>query len=223
MEVLSKDAVAEDMLETFSYDKIIEQICNLKWNGLSKDELTDVAWAYYHFSVQFRESLLTARELFPDDPKLIKLEQEECNTSNLSPWPSVAETGEKMNHDEFMRRLLRLSPIDAYRQRRLEAAGESYLAITREMEPMARALCIASYEAGGLERVFHAFLTAPYWDDVLLQAFSHFLTEHIRFDSDPEQGHGALSRHLSPDDRILPLWQAFKDLLVESVPKLASC
>ena len=54
----------------------------------------------------------------------------------------------------------------------------------------------------------------------LLQAFKHFLTEHIRFDSDPEQGHGALCRHLTPNDRILPLWTAFKEILVEAAPGL---
>lgn len=55
-----------------------------------------------------------------------------------------------------------------------------------------------------------------------LRAFRHFLLEHIRFDSDPNGGHGALSRHLSPDDRILPLWTAFRDLLRDFVPGLAA-
>ena len=55
-----------------------------------------------------------------------------------------------------------------------------------------KALALASYEDGGLESVLKTILTAPDWDDALLQAFKHFLVEHIRFDSDPEQGHGAL-------------------------------
>jgi hypothetical protein len=68
--------------------------------------------------------------------------------------------------------------------------------------------------------VFTAMLTAPEWDGPLLQAFKHFLTEHIRFDSDPEAGHGALCRHLKPDNRILPLWGAFYDMLLDGVPEL---
>ena len=54
-------------------------------------------------------------------------------------------------------------------------------------------MALASYEDGGLERVFRAILTAQHWNDPVLQAFKHFLSEHIRFDSDPEQGHGALA------------------------------
>ncbi|HJS86711.1 MAG TPA: hypothetical protein VJ779_14735 [Acetobacteraceae bacterium] len=125
-----------------------------------------------------------------------------------------------MNHDEFMRRTLRLASLDAGRQRTLEEIGEMYLARVRRYDPLTRALSISSYEDGGLERVFRAFLTSPSWNGPLLQAFRHFLTEHIRFDSDAEKGHGAPSRHLAPDDRVLPLWTEFKKLLVLSVPRL---
>lgn len=202
------------------YERVIDDLCGLNWSGLTEGDLTKVTWAYYYFSIQFRENLENARELFPDDPKLRQLEQEECNTDNLSPWPGVAETGERMNHDEFMARLLKLSPIDAEDKTSLETFGQAYLAAVRETPRMAKALSIASYEDGGLEKVFRAFLTARHWDTPLLQAFKHFLTEHIRFDSTPEQGHGALSRHITPDDRILPLWSAFHQLLVQAAPDL---
>ena len=208
-------------IETFRYERVVDDICRLNWTELSKEDLIDATWAYYYFSVQFRENLEIARELFHDDAKLRQLEQEECNTDNLSPWPDVADVGEKMNHDEFMARLLSLSPISTEKKSALEAAGRAYLDIVRETPRMERALSIASYEDGGLERVFRAFLTAPNWSDPLLQAFRHFLTEHIRFDSDPEQGHGALSRHIAPDDRILPLWSAFGHLLAQAVPRLS--
>jgi len=204
-----------------AYEKVVDEISQLDWSGLTQDDLVDVAWAYYHFSVQFRENLQIACQLYPQD-KLQQLEQEECNTSNLSPWPGVAAAGEKMNHDEFMRRLLQLSPISEERRSNLERIGQSYLAEIREIDPTTRALSITSYEDGGLEKVFGAFLEARDWNGPLLQAFRHFVTEHIKFDSDPEQGHGALSRELAPDDRIMPLWIAFRDLLVQSVPKLAA-
>jgi hypothetical protein len=82
-------------------------------------------------------------------------------------------------------------------------------------------MALASYEDGGLERIFGAILTASQWNGPLLQAFKHFLSEHIRFDSDPTQGHGALCRHLTPDDRIFPLWVEFKQMLIEAAPRLA--
>ena len=88
------------------------------------------------------------------------------------------------------------------------------------MDRGTKAMALASYEDGGLEKVFRAFLTAPQWNGPLLQAFKHFLLKHIEFDSDPEQGHGALCRHLIPNDRILPLWEAFKQMLIEAAPRL---
>jgi hypothetical protein len=113
-----------------------------------------------------------------------------------------------MNHDEFVRRTLELTTISDSVQRNLTAISQSYLTKVRAMDPYCRALALASCEDGGLERVFRAMLTAQHWNDTLLQAFRHFLTEHVRFDSDPEQGHGALCRHLRPDDRIQRLWAA---------------
>lgn len=209
-----------NIVTSYLYDEVINEICGLRWASLSREELTEVAWAYYFFSVQFRENLQIARRLYPDDPKLRQLEQEECDTANLSPWPGVASAHERLDHDEFMRRLLELSPIDPRRRSSLEEIGYSYLANIRDIPLPARAASIGSYEDGGLERVFKAFLTAHDWYGPLLGAFRHFLAEYIRFDSDPEQGHGALSRHMAVDDRILPIWMHFKQLLLASVPGL---
>lgn len=202
------------------FKDVIAEITALQWTTLSPEELTAVAWAYHSFSIQFRENLQTALALFPDDEKLRHLTAEECDTANLSPWPGVAEEGERMNHDEFMRRTLDLSPISPVTASIARQVGEAYLQHVRSLPPEAKALSIASYEDGGLEATFRAMLSAPNWNTPLLQAFQHFLIEHIRFDSDPEAGHGALSRHLQPDDRVLPFWEAFRDLLLQTVPSL---
>ncbi len=199
----------------------IDEIAGFNWTGLTADDLEAVALAYYFFSIQFRESLQTACSLYPDDAKLAQLRIEECGTDNLSPWPGVAEVGEKMDHDEFMRRTIALAPMAADEIARIEALGAIYLAETRSLSPKAKAFSIASYEDGGLETVFKAILRAPHWDGAVLGAFRHFLTEHIRFDSDPDGGHGSLSRHIEQDDRIVVAWRAFRDLLIEAVPNLA--
>jgi hypothetical protein len=200
---------------------IIVAICGFNWAGLTQAELSDVARVYYYFSVQFRENLQIARDLYPDDRKLRELEAAECNTDNLSPWPGVVSAGEKIDHDEFMRRLLTLAPVDEGHRETLDQMGQAYLRTIRKIEREARAQSIASYEDGGLERVFRAFLKCRHWSTPLLQAFKHFLMEHIKFDSDPEHGHGALSRHLKPDDcKILPFWSEFQGVLVGSVPGL---
>ena len=203
----------------YEYEKAIDEICRLGWQYLTKNELVDVAWVYYYFSIQFRENLEIACHLYPGDLKLKQLMREECNTDNLSPWPGVARIGEKMNHEEFMRRLLKLSPIDQARQNKLETIGQSYLNKIYELDGMTRASSIASYEDGGLERVFRAILTSQDWDSPLLEAFGHFLKQHIKFDN-PDIGHGALSRHLWSGDLILPLWTGFKQMLIEAAPTL---
>jgi hypothetical protein len=203
-----------------AYDGLIKDICDLDWRRLTGDNLIDVAWAYYFFSVQFRENLEIALALFPDDARLRQLDQGERNTDNLSPWPGVADAAEKMNHDEFIRRTLTLATIDESRQRRIEAIGQTYLIAARSVDKTSRALSIASYENGGLDAVFRSILQARCWDGPLLQAFRHFLAEHIKFDSDPEHGHGALCLHIPADDRVLPLWSAFRRMLVEAVPGL---
>lgn len=206
---------------TQTYEQVILEIDQLDWQHLSEEDLTCAAWAYYFFSVQFRENLKIARSLYPNDKCLENLEQEECDTDNLSPWPGVARPGEPMNHDEFMRRVLALTPIPEATYQRLQESGQRYLAKTRAMDAESRAMSLTSYEDGGLEQVFRAMLTSPAWDTALLRGFQHFLSQHIKFDSDPEVGHGAMIRHLQPDDRILPLWVAFRDLLIESVPSFA--
>jgi hypothetical protein len=211
-----------DSLVVHDYKRIVADICELGWSDLTSEEMVAAAHAYYYFSIQFRENLEIARQLFPADEKLAQLAREECDTSNLSPWPGVALPGEKMNHDEFMRRTLLLQPMTAETQARIEEAGELYLADVRSRDTMSRALSLASYEDGGLEAVFGAMLTFQDWNSDLLRAFRHFLAEHVRFDSDPDAGHGALSRHLQPDDRVLPLWVAFKRIFVACVPGFAA-
>jgi hypothetical protein len=214
--------VLDQVSESYAYDRVIDSICALNWTALSQEDLTDVATAYYYFSIQFRENLEIACQLYPHDDKLLELEGGECNTDNLSPWPGVAAAGEKLDHDEFMRRLLALSSVHTPRRASIDNSGQHYLATVRKLDPDTRARSIASYEDGGLEKLFRAILTAPDWNSDLLQAFRHFLVQHIRFDEDPELGHGALSRHLAPDDRILPLWVECKRILVEAAPVLLS-
>ncbi len=206
----------------YAFSSVIREICELAWPALDKAGMINTAWAYYFFSVQFLENLEIALKLYPDDENLRRLEHEESNTDNLSPWPGVAQPGEKMHHCEFMRRALALTPIPEKQRARFEDSGSRYLGFVRCLDEPTRALSIASYEDGGLEAVFKAMLTMPETDNAALRGFRYFLTAHIAFDSDPIHGHGAMTRHLRPDDRILSLWQAFRDLLVDFAPALAA-
>jgi hypothetical protein len=206
-------------VDSSTYEKIIDHICNMPWPTVSNRELLLIAHAYYYFSIQFRENLEIACRLYPRDEDLKALHAEECHTDNLSPWPGVAEIGEKLDHDEFMRRSLSLQPVD--RADFLGRAGAWYLETVRQIDRSTRAKSIASYEDGGLSRVFRAILRAPCWDGAALRAFRFFLEQHILLDSAIDQGHGTLCRHLVPDDSILPLWAAFRDMLTTAAPRLA--
>jgi hypothetical protein len=201
-------------------DEAISGICGLDWPNLTPQDMISVAWSYYFFSVQFRENLSLACAAFPADPALQRLFAEECNTSNLSPYPGIAAPGEAMNHDEFMARALGLFEIPAALRMAYQDAGERYLAQVRNVEPAIRATSMASYEDGGLEAVFKAILRSPDYDNALIRAFRFFLSEHIRFDSDPDAGHGSLSRHIEADDNVAVLWDLFRRLLLETTPAL---
>ena len=175
--------------------------------------------AYSYFSVQFVEAVHIACGRYPSDRKLIELREGECDTDNLSPYPGIAKEGEKMNHDEFMRRTVAMSSLDRSTRDKVENLGRAYLAEVNQFDAVTRAMCLSSYEDGGLEIVFRAMLSAPDWDEPSLGAFRHFLVEHIKLDSGE---HGGLCRHLVADDRILPLWSAFRDILVGAAPRLAA-
>jgi len=203
----------------FAFEAVVDDICALPWEAISETEVLRVAMAYYYFSVQFRESLEGALRVYPSDDKLQDLSRGECNTDNLSPYPGVAEAGERMNHDDFMQRLLALQPMTDVAG--IERAGAIYLSISRSMDDFTKAKSIASYEDGGLQLVFGAMLRAPSWNGPGQKAFRHFLEKHIEFDSDEDAGHGALSRRVPVDDSILPLWLAFEDILRCAVPAFA--
>src|ERR1700693_743096 len=203
----------------YRFEQVIDDICDLSWESVSNEEVIFIAFMYYFFSIQFCENLELALAVYPDDLQLKLLYGEECETDNLSPWAGIAELGERMNHDEFVRRLLLLSPNSEFE--RLRDVGELYLRRTRSIEPSVRAASIASYEDQGLSKVFEAMLRAPVWRGSGQAAFRHFLEKHIEFDSGTDQGHGALTRHLKPDDSILPLWVAFRDILVMAAPSLS--
>ena len=203
-----------------SYRRIVDDICDFNWSGLTRDEIVNTAWTYYYFSVQFCETVGIARRLYPDDAQLAELDAGERNTDNLSPCPGVVGVGERVDHDEFMRRTLRLEPIDPARERRLKAIGASYLEKVRAVSDEARVSSLVSYEDSGLERTFRAMLQARRWDGPLLFAFRHFLEGHIKLDSDPDHSHGEMCRHLKPGPEVYDLWLAFKESLIAGAPGL---
>jgi hypothetical protein len=216
---MNVQTVKRSLMTADRYPNVIEEIETLNWQQLKCDELMAACVAYYYFSVQFVEAVGIACELYPSDPKLIELRQGECDTDNLSPYPGIAKPGEKMNHDEFMRRTVAMSSLDRSTRDKVENLGRAYLAEAHQFDPVTRAMSLSSYEDGGLETVFRAMLSAPDWNEPSLGAFRHFLVEHIKLDSGE---HGGLCRHLVADDRILPLWNAFRDILIGAAPRLAA-
>lgn len=215
---LSPTARRSNVACTFAFEDVISNISEMPWNRLGNFDILKIAKVYYYFSIQFRENLEIACELYPADENLKKLKKEECNTDNLSPFSGIAEIGEKMDHDEFMRRLLLLERVGE--EQHLERLGLEYLRQVRSLDKRVRALSIVSYEDGGLSTIFQAILRVPHWHGPGPNAFKFFLEEHVKFDLDDNAGHGALSRHMEKSDEILPLWSEFENLLVGAVPLL---
>jgi len=187
---------------TNRYQRVIDEIVDFSWQGLKRTELLAACRAYYYFSKQFVDAVHIACDLYPADQN------------------GIADKGEKMNHDEFMRRVIESASLDEVTRERVDGLGREYLAEVSRMDRLTRAMALSSYEDGGLEAVFGAMLRAPDWNEPSLGAFKHFLVEHIKLDSG-EGSHGSLCRHLVADDRILPLWAAFKNLVVAAAPRLA--
>ena len=50
-----QSGLRHDHAKAFSYQNVVDDICDLNWRGLTEKDLINVAWAYYHFSIQFRE------------------------------------------------------------------------------------------------------------------------------------------------------------------------
>lgn len=206
--------------QDLAYQDVIKSICALDWSGLSQEGLTKIAYVYYFFSVHFCETVGLARILYPNDERLEELDRGERNTDNLSPYPGVVEANERVDHCEFMRRTLELTPVELGERLRLESIGNAYLILTRPLDPATRAVSLPTYEDGGLEQVFRSILRARHWDTPLLGAFKHFLEGHVALDSDPEHGHGSLCRFLEPNAKVFDLWTAFAQMFVEAAPEL---
>jgi hypothetical protein len=202
------------------HQSLVREIHDFNWEDLDRPELSAIARAYYYFSIQFRENLQLACQMYSSDPQLAQLLREECDTANLSPFPGVAFPGERLDHDEFMRRLLDLPGSEVPNRSQIDAAGKRYLVTIRSLGETARAASISTYEDGGLEDIFTSILRARDWDTPMLQGFRHFLEKHILFDSDPEGGHGSMARHLAVCEDVCDLWVAFRNLLVAAVPRL---
>src|ERR1700677_1808651 len=93
------------------YQRVIDEIGNFNWRGLERHELMMACRAYYYFSRQFVDAVHIACDLYPSDQNLISLREGECDTDNLSPYPGIVAKGEKVNHNEFMRRVLDAPPL----------------------------------------------------------------------------------------------------------------
>lgn len=108
---------------TYRYLAVVDEIEALNWRSLSRDELMAACAAYYYFSVQFVQAVHIACELYPSDHSLIELRGGECDTDNLSPYPGIAQPGERMNYDEFMRRTVAMSSLGSGERRRIRRLG----------------------------------------------------------------------------------------------------
>ena len=193
----------------------------MNWRRLSIGELIDVAWAYYFFSIQFRENLLIARELLPDDAQL---EQLGSRRKGYGQFISLSRgcrrrgaSGSRRVHAESVvadadRRAS--AAIASRRSARLISAKSAPLTVGQGPRA-SRAM-----RTGVLRKCSGACCRPRIGRIPCSQGFKHFLEKHIEFDSDVENGHGGLCRHLPPNEGVRELWTAFKESLIQVAPAL---
>ena len=58
-------------------DSAVARICSLDWRDRSEEEMVAVAWAYFYFSIQFRENLEICCDYYPGALALSRLRAEE--------------------------------------------------------------------------------------------------------------------------------------------------
>jgi hypothetical protein len=88
-------------------------------------------------------------------PLLIELCAGECDTDTLSPYPRVATVGEKMNHDEFMRRAVAMSSLDGDTQARQGREPRPCVSYENSQDGrVTKAMSLSSHEMAGWRRCF---------------------------------------------------------------------
>ncbi|MGH1403481.1 MAG: hypothetical protein ACRBDL_04505 [Alphaproteobacteria bacterium] len=207
--------------DCFNTNNAVNRICNLDWESFNEDQIASAAWMLYYLSIQFRKNLETAMELHPNDPALQELATEELHTDNLSPFPNIAEEGECLDHDEFLKRIIDSYPMEQEKKQFLTALGNKYLAELSHMPDEAKTMHLVSLEDGGASRIYQSILNAPteQWESNEMQAFHHFLEKHVAFDNleGEDAGHGALIRKLGMDDSIAPMYDVLADCMEEAI------
>tara|TARA_B100001989_G_C24540621_1_gene467343 strand:- start:1554 stop:2237 length:684 start_codon:yes stop_codon:yes gene_type:complete len=204
--------------DCFQASSGVERICNLGWEDLSENQVKRALHGFYFFSQKFVDNLRTASNLYPEDDGIKSLMQEELNTDNLSPYNGVADEGEAMDHDVFLRRVIQISGLSEEENEELFTKGKQYLEAMDQMPPEAQLQCLVSCEDGGAIQMYSSVLKAQVLDseDPALQAFKHFLQKHVEFDNEEgaEAGHGTLVRKFEMEDKhIGPFWNHFADFL----------
>ncbi len=188
-----------------NHKNVIDEIKQLRWERLSASELQVLTILAAYAAREFAESLRIALRLYPESSELREMASGELETSNLQ-FGDYSQPGDHANflwHFINKHNLTELHP-EAVR------AGETYLAKVRELPDEIRAMSIISRERE-LPQIFERILEARDWSMPILEAFHHYLKEHIRLDS-MEGGHADLLSSFIVTNEITVFYKARLDM-----------
>lgn len=200
-----------DMTRSGEYKEVVKEIKELNWEALSSKELQELMYLSHVSAVEFAEALRIALQLHPDDPQLREMADGELETDNM-PYGDYTEPGDHAAYLEHFLATYNITPSPY-----LQAAGDAYLAATRQLSDEVRAMSIFSREEE-LHGIFGRILEATDWSAPGLEEYKNYLEQHIEFDSQ-EGGHDDLTKQFPVDDRVKPFYEARREMY-RAIPAL---
>lgn len=188
--------------EPFAYKSVVRRIRLLNWENLNGEELQMVMYLSWVAAVEFAEALRLAQALYPEHHGLQQMAHGELKTKNLQ-LDDFTAAGD---HHEFLRHFLLKHGIIEMLEPRLGPHAAVYLDACRALRPEIRAMTVFSREEE-LSGIFVGMLDAKDWSAPGLDAFNHYLSRHIAFDSS-QGGHHDLISNFEVDENVLPFYEA---------------
>jgi hypothetical protein len=176
------------------YQDNIDSIVNIDW--YLKNPF-DIAYLSLVTATEFAESLIHAKEMYPDNGLLQSVALEELWTTNLQ-YEHYKKEG---HHAHFLYDFFITNGLFRFVSEEAELAGRSYLEDIRGYRRSHRAMTIFSRELE-LPKIFEKIVESHDWDMYGLGFYEHYLREHIRLDS-AEGGHGDRVKDLPMLDSVL--------------------
>lgn len=186
---------------TKQYLNTVARIRNVRWDLADTSDLLSLMLLGAYTAEEFAESLRIATRLKPS--AFEEMARGELDTTNIQ-FDDYVGPGD---HSAYLWHFIEKHGVCLKCSMSVRLAGERYVQFVRRLPEPVRLMSIVSREQE-LPGIFSAILKAPGWNDLPeLEAYRHYLSEHIRLDSG-SGGHADLLSSLEVDDSVSSFWEA---------------